>query len=823
VGAGIMPHPPKGGVKGQQSLWKVDAKASDARMQRRRQAIDPDLAGMDGEASLVATVRRQQGEVSSLLRRALSDLDKLQSNQLRSLQAWSSQSTQDEEARFDRVATVPARPAETPPPLVMVRGESRSFTTPAGPGQVVSAGSESSHSQEGSASSSTSQCSSSASSSSAEERKESSAPVAPLTIATEESPEAPAASPRRSSDALRAPGTPLSPGLSGQWASGGRALPWCSEQSGERPVRTSMSLQSEDRMSAIIPVPQEQPASLMQTFMRALGRMQPEQQIAFLNTSSSFTEEEELDMASLQKSRTAQIGKWKKPSWKRLRRLIVAVVHSWHFTNLCSTMILANCVYIGVQSQAKLQAARKGDDLPRNWFYAEASFCVWFSVELLFRMIAYGSRFLYGKDWRWNVFDSLLVVNCLGEMLLEGLTPNFGFLRVLRIVRMARVLRLIRVMRFFRALRLMVYSIMHSMLSLLWVFLLLALMMYVFTICFMFAVEQYLLDTVVDAHEVPREAEAIIRRQLLDLFGNVPKAMLTLFQTVSGGRDWSEVTEPLLEVSYIYVVMFIMYVFFIVFGVLNVVTGAFVDSIRLVSSRDRDAVVEEELRRQNDYIAALHLIFHEADYDGSGTLTWEEFESHLQDFRVKAYFSTLELDVSHAKALFLLLDVDETNEVEIDEFVQGCLRLKGGAKSIDVNMLLYENEKLISKLTELGDYVEDKFGQVDQALGIQCNVAEKRKKKEKEKVRKGGANDRLDQAVNMMQLVKATSGEDLRVENTTEMAPDRSQRSSSAYSNSRNVSKSSARKPSKDPKLEAPPSQRLPPASSGTNLSVPGG
>merc|ERR1711870_43656 len=98
--------------------------------------------------------------------------------------------------------------------------------------------------------------------------------------------------------------------------------------------------------------------------------------------------------------------------------------------------------------------------------------------------------------------------------------------------------------------------------------------------------------------------------------------------------------------------------------------------------------------------------FHEADTDKSGMLSWEEFSEHLQDDKVKAYFQALELDVSQARGLFKLLDIDGNNQVGLNEFLDGCMRLKGQAKSIDVNMLLYENRRLMRKIGEILDKAE---------------------------------------------------------------------------------------------------------------------
>jgi len=109
----------------------------------------------------------------------------------------------------------------------------------------------------------------------------------------------------------------------------------------------------------------------------------------------------------------------------------------------------------------------------------------------------------------------------------------------------------------------------------------------------------------------------------------------------------------------------------------------------------------------------------QADTDNSGSLSWEEFNSYLSDPKVQAYFTALELDVTQARALFKLMDVDGTNAVEITEFIDGCTRLRGSAKSIDVNMLLYENEQMISKWTTYMEKTEHILEHIQKALGVE--------------------------------------------------------------------------------------------------------
>merc|ERR1719359_2206297 len=87
-------------------------------------------------------------------------------------------------------------------------------------------------------------------------------------------------------------------------------------------------------------------------------------------------------------------------------------------------------------------------------------------------------------------------------------------------------------------------------------------------------------------------------------------------------------------------------------------------------------------------------LFQAVDADQSGSITWDELHSHLSDEAVKAYFSLVQIEISEAEGLFHLLDVDESGEVGIEEFIMGCMRLKGTAKSIDMATLLYEHKRM---------------------------------------------------------------------------------------------------------------------------------
>jgi len=350
-------------------------------------------------------------------------------------------------------------------------------------------------------------------------------------------------------------------------------------------------------------------------------------------------------------------------------------------------LIVANAIFIGIQTDCstKRALAIPPQSIP-NWFgWLGEIFAAAFLAEVLLRVVAKRWHFVCGEDWRWNVADLTLAFLSMVEEVLQGF--NMSYTRLVRGFHMVRVLRVIRVMRFFRELRIMVCSIIQSLVSLSWALVLLLLIMYLFAICFMHAATIYLLE----------DGSQDIRVQLSESYGSVGATMFSLLLAISGGADWVDLVEPLAEISVLYQVLFSFYVLFVLTGVLNVLTGAFVQRACEFSKLDRDLVVQSELNAHQAFLSTMKGIFEEVDGDGTGKITWHKFREYLQNEHAQAYFSAHQLDTSDARELFLLLDLDEDEEVGIEDFILGCKRLRGQARSSDVQTLLRESKRMGQK------------------------------------------------------------------------------------------------------------------------------
>merc|ERR1712060_418797 len=166
--------------------------------------------------------------------------------------------------------------------------------------------------------------------------------------------------------------------------------------------------------------------------------------------------------------------------------------------------------------------------------------------------------------------------------------------------------------------------------------------------------------------------------------------MLSLFQAVSGGIDWDALIFPLMEhISVWLAPLFSFYIAFTILAMMNVVTAIFVESVLESTKKDKDLFMVNNVRE----------LFKEIDGGiRCGALDWETFESKLDTRPMIEFFKAIDIDRSEAIGLFRLLDLDEGGTVDAEEFLSGCLRLRGPAKALDLAVLIKEVGKIEMQL-----------------------------------------------------------------------------------------------------------------------------
>merc|ERR1719401_27512 len=116
------------------------------------------------------------------------------------------------------------------------------------------------------------------------------------------------------------------------------------------------------------------------------------------------------------------------------------------------------------------------------------------------------------------------------------------------------------------------------------------------------------------------------------------------------------------------------------------------------------------------YLSHIEAIFVQIDVDESGFVSLPEIENIFCDDSMSHLLEALEITAFDARSMFKLLDRDGSGLIDIDEFCDGCLRMKGEAKSFDIQCLIYESQRLLTKTTGLTEHLEECLIELDDSL-----------------------------------------------------------------------------------------------------------
>jgi len=200
--------------------------------------------------------------------------------------------------------------------------------------------------------------------------------------------------------------------------------------------------------------------------------------------------------------------------------------------------------------------------------------------------------------------------------------------------------------------------------------------------------------------------------QVQRYYGSIAKTMATLFESITGG-DWTVMAEPVCQLSWTFYAIWYSYTGFVTFGLLNVFTGIFVESATHAANADREIVMQAQMEEESSYLNQIRVIFKRVDADNSGNMTETELVYLFEQEDFKEQMQYLGIHPTEAAGLFKLLDDDQSGSVSIEEFLSGCIRLKGQAKAVDMITLLFETNKINHKVAKTHQMVSDLIESLD--------------------------------------------------------------------------------------------------------------
>lgn len=295
------------------------------------------------------------------------------------------------------------------------------------------------------------------------------------------------------------------------------------------------------------------------------------------------------------------------------------------------------------------------------------AFLMIYIMECILRLVILRSQFASSV---WNVLDVILVASDLAGMALQVIVDT----SVLRGLRMIRLLRLSRTFIAFRELHALVCGLTHCMKTLFWAFGLIFLTLTVWSII---AVEYI--------NPLMEPIDHGTCSWCPTAFSSVLYSNLTFFQIVSGD-GWSTLSRPIIETHPWTAIVFVSVIIIVVFGFLNLVIAAIVDTASQARDADVQQMSKHAAQHRDEGWQVFRNLCTELDMDGSGGIGIDELRDGLMSKpKLREYFSIMGIEDDDIDELFKILDQDDAGDLTYKEFHNHLYKMK----TLEVKTHLY--------------------------------------------------------------------------------------------------------------------------------------
>ena len=307
----------------------------------------------------------------------------------------------------------------------------------------------------------------------------------------------------------------------------------------------------------------------------------------------------------------------------QVRWRLARIMDSFEMKLLVTSVIVINAIFLGIEADY-----RDEDDTDTAWDTAELAFVVFFVIEMLCSVTAFGWLFFTNS---YNILDFSIVVIAVVDFFLT----KAGGLSVIRLVRLFRIFRIVRVFTAFRQLRILVQVFISSMGSIVYVLAMMIIALYAFGVLatnlfgdwpsLQLELDQYQVlqyDGVSSSFAVPfkgltppnsdrltlttlMQVQYGILVDLELLFGSVSKSMVTLMALATYDAGTVEVMRPIGLKRPMTWFFFGIFMVTVAVGMLELLTAVFVDTLAVERMKEKSLQKEAE---KDYFVSATELM-----------------------------------------------------------------------------------------------------------------------------------------------------------------------------------------------------------------------
>jgi len=110
----------------------------------------------------------------------------------------------------------------------------------------------------------------------------------------------------------------------------------------------------------------------------------------------------------------------------------------------------------------------------------------------------------------------------------------------------------------------------------------------------------------------------------------------------------------------------------------------FIETFMTSAAKDESLMIQTHRSKRKQIIHKALKISKILDQDSSGIIGQEEFDTMFHTKELAAFMDQLEVDPSDIREFFDMLSHGGTQGVTVEQFVRGCLKMRGPARCVDL-------------------------------------------------------------------------------------------------------------------------------------------
>jgi len=229
---------------------------------------------------------------------------------------------------------------------------------------------------------------------------------------------------------------------------------------------------------------------------------------------------------------------------------------------------------------------------------------------------------------------------------------------------------------------------MHSLMTLFWTFLIISILIYMFSILG--------LELLRPDPEAGDWYNEIIEANFRDFASTI----LTLLQGLTLDSIGT-IYRPIIEAKPLLFFYFIPFIFLVSIALMNLVTAVMVESSLDRAREDKEAMKLWEKTQRKKLVKRLERMFRGLDRDGSGLLELHELlaaEGEIRNELMK--FSNCRENMTELQYVFEALDYNGSGKLDITEFVDGVLKSQDG-KPMELFCIMRQCNAILKRIGDL--------------------------------------------------------------------------------------------------------------------------